>query len=120
MANANGTASPTYPRYRNTGWITMYGFWRLGLSPAPSAGAAIVSNGLETATRSQVKPTAIPPSTGVTQTTRSRARRRANQTASAEYAVRTSSQSRSDPSCPPQNAEILYCSGSARLEWPAT
>ena len=57
----------------------MYGFWRLGLSPFPSAGAAIVSNGLETATRSQVKPTAIPPSTGVTHTTRSRARFRANQ-----------------------------------------
>ncbi len=61
----------------------MYGFWRLGLRPFPSAGAGIVSNGLETATRSQVNPTAIPPSTGVTQTTRSRARFRANQTASA-------------------------------------
>ena len=61
----------------------MYGFWRLGLSPFPSAGAAIVSNGLETATSSQVKPTAIPPKTGVTHTTRSRARFRANHTASA-------------------------------------
>ena len=61
----------------------MYGFWRLGLSPLPSAGAGIVSNGLDTATSSQLNPTAIPPSTGVTQTTRSRARLRANHTASA-------------------------------------
>ena len=61
----------------------MYGFWRLGFSPLPSAGAAIVSNGLETATSSHVNPTAIPPKTGVTHTTRSRARLRANQTASA-------------------------------------
>ena len=38
----------------------MYGFWRLGLSPFPSAGAAIVSNGLETATSSHVKATPIP------------------------------------------------------------
>ena len=62
----------------------MYGFWRLGLSPLPSAGAGIVSNGLETATRSHVNPTAIPPRTGVTQTTRSRARFPAIQIASAE------------------------------------
>ena len=34
--------------------------------------------------------------------------------------MRTSSQSSSDPSCPPQKAEILYGSGSARLECPAT
>ena len=42
--------------------------------------------------------------TGVTQTTRSRARFRANHTASAAYPVSTRSQSRSDPSCPPQKA----------------
>ena len=98
----------------------MYGFWRLGLRPAPSAGAALVANGLETATSSHANATAIPPSTGVTQTTRSRARRRANQTASAAYAVSTSSQRSSEPSCPPQSAETLYWSGSARLECPAT
>jgi hypothetical protein len=120
IANANGTASPTYPRYRKTGCATMYGFWRLGLSPFPSAGAAIVSNGLETATSSQVNPTAMPPSTGVTQATRSRARRWANQTASVAYAVSTSSHSRSEPSWPPQKAEILYWRGRSRLEWPAT
>ena len=61
----------------------MYGFCRLGLRPLPSAGAAITSNGLETATRSHVNPKAIPPRTGVTHTTRSRARLRANHTASA-------------------------------------
>jgi hypothetical protein len=98
----------------------MYGFWRLGLRPAPSAGAAITSNGLETATSSQAKPSAIPPSTGVTQTTRSRARLRASQTASAAYPLSTSSQRSSDPSCPPQNADSLYGVGSALLECPAT
>ena len=98
----------------------MYGFCRLGLSPFPSSGAAIVSNGLETATRSHVKATVIPASTGVTQTTRSRARLRANHTASDAYAVRTRSHRSSDPSWPPQKAENLYWSGSSRLEWPAT
>ena len=93
---------------------------KLGLSLFPSAGAGIVSNGLDTATSSHENPSAIPPSTGVTQTTRSAARLRANQTASAEYAVRTRSHSSSDPSCPPQKAESLYWIGSASLEWPAT
>jgi len=98
----------------------MYGFWRLGLRPRPSAGAGITSNGLETTTRSQANPTAIPPSTGVTQTTRSRARLRASHTAAAAYPFNTSSQRSSDPSCPPQKAESLYGVGSALLECPAT
>ena len=54
------------------------------------------------------KNVATPPSTGTTQTTRSRARRRFSHTASAPYPVSTSSQSSSEPSCPPQNAEIVY------------
>ena len=33
----------------------MYGFWRLGLSPAPSVGATCVANGLETATSMNAK-----------------------------------------------------------------
>ncbi len=94
----------------------MYGFCRLGLSPSPSGGAAIVANGLETAVSSQAKARTRPPRTGVTQSTRSAARRRLIQTASAAYAVRTSSQRSSEPSCPPQKAESLYGVGSALLE----
>ncbi len=98
----------------------MYGFCRLGLRPRPSAGAAITSNGLATATSSHVKPTMMPPSTGTTHTTRSRARLRLIHTTSAAYPVRISSQSSNDPSCPPQSAETLYGVGRATLEWPAT
>ena len=54
----------------------MYGFWRLGLSPLPSAGAACVANGVATTTSRKAKKTVTPPSTGVTQATRSRAVRR--------------------------------------------
>ncbi len=61
----------------------MYGFCRLGLSPSPSGGAAAVANGLETAVSSHAKATVMPASTGVTQRTRSAARRRLIQTASA-------------------------------------
>ena len=42
----------------------MYGFWRLGLSPAPSAGAAWVANGLETATSMNAKNVITPPRIG--------------------------------------------------------
>ena len=85
----------------------MYGFCRLGLSPAPSSGATCVANGLATTTSRNEKPTAIAASTGVTQTTRSRVRLRLTQTASAAYPVRISSQRSSEPSCPPQNADSL-------------
>ena len=37
----------------------MYGFCRLGFSPAPSTGAACTSNGLATTTSRNEKPTAI-------------------------------------------------------------
>ena len=87
--------------------MSMYGFCRLGLSPAPSTGAACVSNGLETATSMNAKKTATPPSTGTTQATRSGAERRLTRTTAAEYAVRISSQSSSDPSWPPQKAESV-------------
>ena len=33
----------------------MYGFWRLGFSPAPFDGASCVSNGLEIATSMKLK-----------------------------------------------------------------
>ena len=44
------------------------------VEPAPSAGAACVANGVATTTSRKAKKTATPPSTGVTQATRSRAR----------------------------------------------
>ena len=61
----------------------MYGFWRLGTMPAPSAGAGDVANGLEMNTSMNTKKPATPASTGTTQATRSRARR-FSQTASPE------------------------------------
>src|ERR687891_411007 len=48
----------------------MYGFWRLGTMPAPSGGAAWVSNGLAMPTTRKAKKTATPPISGVTQGTR--------------------------------------------------
>ena len=62
----------------------MYGFWRLGLSPFPSGGAACVANGVATATSRNAKKTVTPPSTGVTQAIRSRARRRFTSRAAVE------------------------------------
>src|SRR5437588_24240 len=50
----------------------MYGFWRLGVNPAPSKGAVCVSNGLATATSTNEKNVAIPANTGTTQAVRSR------------------------------------------------
>jgi hypothetical protein len=98
----------------------MYGFWRLGVKPSPSRGAGCVANGVETATSRNAKNVPTAPSTGTTQATSSRARRRANATAAAERPVRTRSQSSSEPSCPPQNAEIAYGVGSRSLVWSAT
>ena len=54
----------------------MYGFWRLGLRPAPSVGATCVANGLETATSMNAKKLATRASTGTTHATRSAAVRR--------------------------------------------
>ena len=85
----------------------MYGFWRLGLSPAPSAGAAWVANGLETATSMNAKNVITPPRIGTVQLRSVGAERRARSTATAENPVRIRSQSSSDPSCPPQKAEIV-------------
>ena len=92
----------------------MYGFWRLGLRPAPSAGATWVANGLETATSMKAKNVVTRPSTGTTHARRSGPVRRANATAAAEKPVSTSSQRRSEPSCPPQKAEIVYGVGSSQ------
>src|SRR5512133_429411 len=98
----------------------MYGFWRLGLSPAPSAGAACVANGLETATSMKAKKVATRPRTGTTHGSSSGAERRLSATAAAEKPVRIRSQRSSEPSCPPQNAEIVYAVGSSRLVRSAT
>src|SRR5690242_18788424 len=47
---ANGTVSPTYPRYNVGGWIAIHGFKRRGFMPAPSAaGKGTVANGDATA-----------------------------------------------------------------------
>ena len=100
--------------------MSMCRFCRLGFRPAPSAGAGCVANGLETATSMKEKKTATPPSTGTTQATRSGAVRRLIRTTAAEYAVRISSQSSSDPSCPPQNADSVYSVGSRRALCSAT
>src|SRR5215204_6275626 len=54
----------------------MYGFWRLGLSPAPSAGATCASNGLETTTSMKAKNVATRPRTGTTHGSSSGAQRR--------------------------------------------
>jgi hypothetical protein len=107
IANANGIVSPTNPRYSIGGWASMYGFWRLGLSPSPSAGAGCVANGLETATSRKEKKTVTAPSTGTVHASRLRADRRPSRTAAAEKPVRIRSQSKSDPSWPPQKAEIV-------------
>ena len=85
----------------------MYGFCRLGVIPRPSAGAAWVANGFATATRRKAKNVATAPKTGTTQTIRSRAQPRFKRTAAAAKPVRTRSQSKSEPSCPPQNAEMV-------------
>ncbi len=98
----------------------MYGFWRLGFIPAPSRGAACVAKGLATATTRNAKNDAIAPKTGTTQTIRSRAQLRFRLTAAAPNPVSTSSQRRSEPSWPPQKAEIVYAVGSARLVVRAT
>src|SRR6476646_10415986 len=86
----------------------MYGFWRLGLRPAPCAGAACVAKGDATTTSRNAKNDATAPSTGTVHATTSGARRRLSSTAAPAYAQSTSIHRSSDPSCPPQNAETEY------------
>jgi hypothetical protein len=85
----------------------MYGFWRLGLRPAPSAGATCVSKGLATATRRNAKNPATSASTGTAHAITSLAAYRLNSTAAAHIPVRTSSHRRSEPAWPPQNADSV-------------
>ena len=61
----------------------MYGFCRLGISPAPSTTRVCVTNGLATATSMKLKNVAMPPITGTTQTIRSPSSLRFRSTASA-------------------------------------
>src|SRR3954447_22988017 len=98
----------------------MYGVCRLGLSPAPSTGAVCTSNGLETKTSRKAKKVATPPSTGTVQGSRRRIRLRFRETAIELSAVRTNTQSRSEPSWPPQKPVHEYGNGSLREEWSAT
>ena len=98
----------------------MYGFCRLGLSPAPSSGAACSWNGLETKTSRKAKKVATPPSTGTVHGSRRRIRSRFSVTAREPSPVSTNSQSRSEPSWPPQKPVHEYGNGSLRDEWSAT
>src|SRR5919202_6201162 len=98
----------------------MYGFWRLGFRPRPSAGAAWVSNGLATKTSRRAKKEATPARTGTVHGSTSIVSRRFSATAALLRPVSTSSQSSSDPACPPQNAVYSYGNGSALLECSAT
>ena len=82
----------------------MYGFWRLGVRPAPSAGAGARANGLATKVSTKAKNAAIAPSTGTVQGSRRRISARLSSTAAEPSAVRTKSQSSSEPSWPPQKA----------------
>src|SRR2546422_500453 len=75
----------------------MYGFWRLGLRPAPSGGATWVAKGLETATSMKAKKAVTRPSTGTTHAMMCGPVRRPKATAAAEKPVSTSSQRRSEP-----------------------
>src|SRR5919106_3673222 len=93
----------------------MYGFCKLGVIPAPSTGAGWVAKGLATTTTRNAKKSPTAANVGTTQTTRSRAQPRFSRTAAAPKPVRTRSQSTSDPSWPPQNADIVYGVGSASL-----
>ncbi len=86
------------------GWTAMYGFCKLGLRPAPSAGATCVANGLATKTSKTAKNVPTRPSVGTTHASTSRPTRRAVSTAATEYPDRTSSQRSSEPSWPPQKA----------------
>src|SRR5262249_37474648 len=97
------------------GCASMYGFWRLGVIPAPSGGADCVTNGLATATTRKGKKVATAAKTGTTPTMRARAQARFRLTAPAPKPVRISNHRSKDPSCPPQNAEIVYAVGSATL-----
>ena len=83
----------------------MYGFWRLGFSPTPSAGAGSVANGEATNTSSSPKKDAIAARIGTVQGRTSLVSLRFNATAADPIPRRTRSQRRSDPSCPPQNEE---------------
>ncbi len=98
----------------------MYGFCRLGVRPEPSTGATWRTNGLATNASTNAKNPAIAPSTGTVQGRSCRTRVRLSSTAADPRAVRTSSQSRSEPSWPPQKALKEYGNGSLRLEWSAT
>ncbi len=98
----------------------MYGFCRLGFIPAPSAGAACVANGLAMKTRRNAKKSATAPAIGTVQGSTSRTSRRFRATAAEAAPVRTSSQRRSEPSWPLQNAANVYPSGSSRLVERAT
>ena len=82
----------------------MYGFCRLGVRPAPSAGATWRANGLATKDSTTVKKTATPPSTGTVHGRSRRISSRLRSRAAEPSPVRTSSQRSSDPSWPPQNA----------------
>ena len=103
-ANANGTASPTYPMNRAGGCSTMAGCNRSGLRPNGTAPAAALMNGSEPGsnTMSAVKTAEMTPSTATAPAV-SRSSRLRSMTAMMMAAIaRKSSQSRNEPDCPAQ------------------
>ena len=86
----------------------MYGFCRLGFSPAPSAGAGCVSNGLETNDEQKAKNVADAAEHRHDPGEQRRGRPAGEQRrAAAANPVRTSSHRSSEPSWPLQNAESV-------------
>ena len=82
----------------------MYGFWRLGLSPAPSAGADAVAKGEATNTSRIPKKLARAAMIETVQGRTSRVSRPFSATAAEPIPVRTRNQRSREPCCPPQKA----------------
>src|SRR5712671_6586537 len=108
MANANGTVSPTYPTYRQGGWIAMNGFCSCGFIPNPSIGVLDrVTNGRAMKLTRIRKKVATLARVVTTIGIRGRFRRRLNSTIAAEYEQRMNSQNRIEPAWPAQSAATL-------------
>src|SRR5215472_11515435 len=113
IANANGTANPTYPRYNIGGWIAIAGYCSSGERPLPS-GTAMISlsvasiwNGFAMKLLSTRKNVWTVVSTPTTYGIISRCRRRFVNTTTAPYVESSQLQNSSDPSCPPHHAANL-------------
>ena len=117
IANAKGTESDANPMNMTGGWITIHGSWSKGFRPTPSAGAGggRSLNGL-CLQRIATTPRNVARYTTMTGASCSFALR---QTKSPMIAPQNS-QSRKEPSWPPQKVEMRKCSGRSRLEYALT